>query len=195
MLEKTLEIPYNCKIKPVNPKGNQLWIFNGRTDAEAEAPILWPPDVKSQPHLKRPWCWERLKAGGEGHNRGWDGWMSPTQWTWVWASSGRWWRTGKPGLLQSMGLQGVGHNWATEQQQHYPLITADIGLCGMLGNIFLKLYLIWIFFKRLKRNVTFLHLSVLGKVNNCYLCFWSFHRNFSKQTSPHKVGPALYCEE
>ena len=53
--------------------------------------------------LKRPWCWERLKAGGEGDNRGWDGWMaSPIQWTWVWASSGRWWRTGKPGVLQSM---------------------------------------------------------------------------------------------
>ena len=56
--------------------------------------------------LKRPWCWERLKAGGEGDNRGWDGWMaSPSQQAWVWASSMRWWRTGKPGLLQSMGSQ------------------------------------------------------------------------------------------
>ena len=55
-------------------------------------------------HWKRPWCWERLKAGGEGGNRGWDGWMaSPTQWTWVWASFGNWWQTGKPGMLQSMG--------------------------------------------------------------------------------------------
>ena len=68
--------------------------------------------------LKRPWCWERLKAGGEGDNRGWDGWMaSPTQWTWVWASSGRWWRTRKPGVLQSTGLRRVRHNRATEQQQ------------------------------------------------------------------------------
>ena len=62
-------------------------------------------------HLKRPRCWQRLKAGGEGDNRGWDGWMaSPTQWTWVWASSGSWWQTGKPGVLQSMGSQRVGHN-------------------------------------------------------------------------------------
>ena len=56
-----------------------------------------------------------MLAGGEGDNRGWDGWMvSPTRWTWVWASSGRWWRTGKPGVLQSMGLLRVGHDWATE---------------------------------------------------------------------------------
>ena len=56
-------------------------------------------------HWKRPWCWERLKAEGEGDDRGWDGWMaSPTQWTWVWVSSGSWWWTGKPGVLQSMGL-------------------------------------------------------------------------------------------
>ena len=55
-------------------------------------------------HLKRPWCWERLKVGGEGDERGWDGWMaSATQRTWVWASSGRWWGTGRPGVLQSMG--------------------------------------------------------------------------------------------
>ena len=59
-------------------------------------------------HWKRHWCWERLKAGGEGDDRGWDGWMaSLTQWTWVWANSERWWRTGKPGVLQSMGSQGV----------------------------------------------------------------------------------------
>ena len=65
---------------------------------------------------KRSWCQERLKAGGEGDDKGWDGWMaSPTQWTWVWASSGRWWWTGKPGVLQSMGSQRVRHNWATEE--------------------------------------------------------------------------------
>ena len=65
-------------------------------------------------HWKRPWCWERLKAGGEGAV-GWDGWMaSLTQWTWVWASSGSWWWTEKPGVLQSMGSQRVRHNWAIE---------------------------------------------------------------------------------
>ena len=69
---------------------------------------------KELTHLKRPWCWERSKAGGEREDRGWDGWMvSPTQWTWVWVNSGSWWRTGKPGVLQSMGLQRVRHDWAT----------------------------------------------------------------------------------
>ena len=118
-LEKTLESPLDCKeTKPVNPKENQYWIFIGRTDAEAETPILWSPDAKSWLIRKRPRCFERLKAGGEGDDKGWDGWMaSLTQWTWVWASSWRWWRTGKPGVLQSKGSQRVGHNWVTEQQQ------------------------------------------------------------------------------
>ena len=66
-------------------------------------------------HWNRPWCWERWRAGGEGNNRRRDGWMaSPTQWTWVWVNSGNWWWTGTPGVLQSMGLQRVGHDWATE---------------------------------------------------------------------------------
>ena len=66
-------------------------------------------------HWKRPWCWEKLKAEGEGDDRGWDGWMAlPTQLTWVWVGSGSWWWTGKPGVLQSMGSQRVGHDWATE---------------------------------------------------------------------------------
>ena len=65
-------------------------------------------------HLKRPWCWERLKVG-EGDDRGWDGWMaSLTQWTWVWVGSGSWWWTGRPCVLQSMGSHRVGHDWATE---------------------------------------------------------------------------------
>ena len=77
-------------------------------------------------HWKRPWWWKRLKAEGEGDDRGWDGWMtSPTQWTWVWASSGRWWGTGKPGMLQFMGLQRVGHDWATEQQQQQQHLSSN----------------------------------------------------------------------
>ena len=65
--------------------------------------------------LKIPWCWERLKAGGEGDDRGWDGWMaSPTWWTWVWVNSGSWWWTGRPGVLRFMALQRVGHGWVTE---------------------------------------------------------------------------------
>ena len=117
VLKKTLESPLDCKeIKPVNPKRNQPLIFTGRTDAKAEAPILWPPDVKNWLR-KRPWCWERLRAEGEGDERGWDGWMaSLTWWRWVWASSGSWWWTGKPCVLQSMRSQRVGHDWVTEQQ-------------------------------------------------------------------------------
>ena len=66
-------------------------------------------------HWKRPWCWEGLGAGGEGDNRGWDGWIaSPTRWTWVWVNSGSWWWTGRPGVLQFLGSQRVGHDWATE---------------------------------------------------------------------------------
>ena len=75
------------EIKPVNPKGNQPWIFIGRTHAEGEAPILWPPDAKSQLIKKRHWWWERLRAGGAGDDGGWDYWRaSSTQWTSVWAN-------------------------------------------------------------------------------------------------------------
>ena len=70
---------------------------------------------KELTHWKRRRCWERLKAGGDGDNREWDGWVaSPTQWTWVWVDSGSWWWTGKPGMLQSMGSQRVGHDWVAE---------------------------------------------------------------------------------
>ena len=79
-------------------KGNQPWIFTGRTDL-----ATWR---KEPTHWKRPWCWGRLRAGGEGGDRGWDGWIaSLTQWTWVWGNSRRWLRIGKPGMLQSMGSQ------------------------------------------------------------------------------------------
>ena len=75
-------------------------------------------------HWKRPWCWERLKVGGEGDDRGWDGWMAtPTWWTWVWVSSGSWWWTGKCGVLQSMGSQRFGHDWATELNREIPVIS------------------------------------------------------------------------
>ena len=116
VLEKTLEGSLDGKeIQPVHPKGDQSWIFTGRTDAEAETPILWPPDGEELTHWKRPWCWERLKAGGEGDDRGWDGWMvSLIQWTWVWINSRSYSWTGRPGVLQSVGSQRVRHDWATE---------------------------------------------------------------------------------
>ena len=87
------------------------WSWNSNTLATC---------CKELTHLKSPWCWERLKAGGEGDDRGWDGWMSsPTQWTWVWVNSGNWWWTGKPGMLLSMGSQRVGHDWETELNHVY----------------------------------------------------------------------------
>ena len=89
--------------------------FFGRNDAKAETPVLWPPHANSWLIGKRLWCWEGLGAGGEGDDRGWDGWMaSLTQWTWIWVNSGSWWWTGRPGVLQFMGLQRVGHDWVTE---------------------------------------------------------------------------------
>ena len=111
---KTLESPLDCKdIQPVHPKGDQSWVFIGRTDVEAETPVLWSPDHLT--HWKRPWCWERLRAGGEGDDRVWDCWMaSPTQRTCVWVNSGSCWWTGRPGVLRFTGLQRVGHDWATE---------------------------------------------------------------------------------
>ena len=114
-LEKTPESPLACKeIQPVHSKGDQSWVFIGRTDAEAETPILWPPHAELT-HWKRSWCWEGLGAGGEGDDRGWDGWMASwTWWTWVWANSRSWWWIGRLGVLWFMGSQRVGHDWVTE---------------------------------------------------------------------------------
>ena len=117
MLEKTLESPLDCKeIQPVHPKDDQSWVFvhwkdwcwswNSNTLATS---------CEELTHWKRPWCWERLRAGGEGDDGGWDGWMaSPTQWTWVWVDSESWWWSGRPGVLRFMGSQRARHDWATE---------------------------------------------------------------------------------
>ena len=89
----------NKEIQPVHPKGNQSWISIGRTDAEAETPIFLATWCEELTHWKRPWCWERVKVGEEGVDRGWDGWMaSLTQWTWVWVNSGSGWWTRRPGV-------------------------------------------------------------------------------------------------
>ena len=116
VLEKTLESPLDCEeIQAVHPKGNQSWVFIGRTDAKAETPILWPPHVKSWLIGKDSDAGRDWEEGGEGDDRGWDGWMaSPTRWTWVWVNSGSWWWTGRPGVLWFMGSQRVGPDWATE---------------------------------------------------------------------------------
>ena len=95
---RRLEGPLDCKeIQPVHLKANQSWKFTERTDAKAETPNTLATWCEEMTHWKRPWCWERLKAGGEGDNRGWDGWMaSPTQGTWVRVNSRSWWWTGRP---------------------------------------------------------------------------------------------------
>ena len=114
LLEKTLESHLDYKeIKSVHPKGNQSWIFIGRTDAEAETPILWPSDVNNRLIWKDPDAGKDWKQEEKGMTEG--GWIaSLTQWMWVWVRSGSWWWTGKPGMLQSMGSQRVGHDWAIE---------------------------------------------------------------------------------
>ena len=106
VLEKTLESPLDCKeIQPVNSKGDQPWMFFGRNDAKAENPVLQPPHAKSW-LIGKDWCWKGLGAGGEGDNRGWDGWMtSLTRWTWVWVNSGSWWWTGRLACCDSWGCK------------------------------------------------------------------------------------------
>ena len=117
VLEKTLQSPLDSQeIQPVHPKGDQSWIFIGRTDAEAEAPVLWPPDGKNwltgkDPDSGKDWRQEE-KGTTEDEMIGWH-----HRWTWAWASSGSWWQTWKPGVLQSMGSQRIRHYLATEPQQ------------------------------------------------------------------------------
>ena len=116
--EDSFESPLGSKeLKPVHPKGNQPWIIHWKDwcwSWSSNSVTTW---CREPTHWKRPWCWERLKAGWKGDDRGWDGWMaSLTRWTWVWANSRRWWRTGNPGMLQSMGSQRAWHDLETKQQ-------------------------------------------------------------------------------
>ena len=112
MLEKMLVGRLDYKeTQPLHPKGNQVWIYIGRTNTEPETPILWPPDVKS-------WFSEKTLMLGkiESSRRGWKQRMRwsdgiTTQWTWIWVDSGSWWWTGRPGVLQFMGSQRVRHEW------------------------------------------------------------------------------------
>ena len=112
---RLLRVPWTARrsnqsiLKEISPEYSLegwCWSWNSNTLA------TWCEELT---RLKRSWCWERLKTGGEGEDRGWDDWMgSPTQWTWVWVNSGSWWWTGRPGVLWFMGSQRVGHNWTTE---------------------------------------------------------------------------------
>ena len=119
VLEKTLESLLDSKeIQPVHSKGNLARIFFGRTDAKVQTPIISPSDVKNWLIWKAPDAGKDWRWGEKGTTEDWDGWMASPTWSiWVWANSGRWRRTGKPGVLQSIGLQRVRHDWATKQQQ------------------------------------------------------------------------------
>ena len=110
---RLLRVPWTAKrsnqsiLKEISPDWKE-WCWSWSSNNLA----TWCEELTQ---WKRPWCWEGLKMGGEGNNRGWDGWMaSLIQWTWVWVDSGSWWWTGRPCMLQFMGLQRVGHNWVTE---------------------------------------------------------------------------------
>ena len=130
VLEKTLEIPLDCKeIQPVHPKGDQSWVFIGRTDVEVETPIIWPPDVKSWLIGKDPDAGKDWRQEEKG----------TTQWTWVWVDSGSWWWTGRPGVLWFMWSQRVGHDWVTELNwstmslehlKNMACITEELSFCG-----------------------------------------------------------------
>ena len=112
VLEKTLENPLDYKeIQPVHSKGNQSWVFFGRNDAKAETPVLWPPHVKSwligkDSDAGKDWGQEE-KGTTEDEMAGWHHWLDGH----VWVNSGRWWWTGRPGVLRFMGSQRVGHDW------------------------------------------------------------------------------------
>ena len=125
LLGKTLESPLDCKeVQPVHPKGNQSW-----TSLEL-------------PHWKRRWWWGRLKAGREGDDRGWDGFMaSPTWWTRVWASTWSWWLTGKCDVLQFMGSQKIIHDWATELNWKVLKSYRVCYHCGIMLETDIKRYL------------------------------------------------------
>ena len=126
-LEKTLESPLDCKeIQPVLPKSDHSWVFIGRTDAEAETPVLWSPHVMCWLIGKDPDAW---RDGGR-RRRGWQKmrWMDGiiTRWIWVWINSGSWWWTGRPGVLWFIGLQRVGHSWVTELTELIGLWTRNM---------------------------------------------------------------------
>ena len=112
---RLLRVPWTARrsnqsiLKEISPGVHwKEWCWNWNSSTLA----TWCEDLT---HLKRPWCLERLKAGGEGENRGWDSWMaSPTRWTWVWVNPGSWWWTGRPGMLWFMGSQRVGYVWVNK---------------------------------------------------------------------------------
>ena len=159
VLEKTLESPLDSKeIILINPKGNQPWVFTERTDAEAEAPILWPPGAKSwltgkDSDVGKDWG-QKEKGTIEDEMVGWH----LTQWTWVWVNSGSWWCTGRPGVLRFMGSQRVGHDWATGLNW-IELIVKSVSLWRDKGWVYLFCHLALILTDFCSDLISFSHLT------------------------------------
>ena len=174
--EKTLESPLDCKeIQPVNPKGNQPWIFIGRTDAEAS--ILGPPDAKSRLIRKDPDVGQNWRQEEKGTTK--DkivGWHHRLNRTWVWASFRSWWWTERPDMLQSTGLQTVGHDWRNELTDWGVLII----LCFTSGSV---IYFKLIFVKGVSSIYRLLLL----------LFFWYVLSGCSKPFVKKNIFTPLYC--
>ena len=166
VLEKTLESPWTARRSNQSWKKSTLnihwkdWCWSWSSSTLA----TWCEELT---HWKRPWCWERLKAGEEEDDREWDGWMaSPTQWTqWISPSSGSWWWTGKPGMLHFMGSQRVRHDWGTElileniiskvaclqYQQIYETVLVIVNTYWILSSV-LRIYIL--LFNSLNNSIT-----------------------------------------
>ena len=141
-------------------------------------------------HLKRPWYWERLRAGGEGDDRGWDGWMASLIWqTWIWVNSWSWWLTGRPGVLWSMGSQRVGHNWVTELNWNNN--SFNLVLCLLHSVLFLLESVcfvcvcggMWVWLNTYKYLISFTRSEV------------KFHAKFMSDVSPFAYSNAFYTVE
>ena len=152
-------------------------------------------------HWKRLWCWEGLGAGGEGDDRGWDGWMASwTQWTWVWVNSGSWWWTGRPGVLRFMESQRVGHDWATELKllcywfslEYFLILTRLIGE-NLIAALIAFLWLLVRFSSVQFSSVTQSCLTLCDPMNRSTPGLPVHHqlREFT-QTHVHRVSDAIH---
>ena len=133
-------------------------------------------------HWKRLWCWEGMGAGGEGDDRGWDGWMaSLTRWTWVWVNSRSWWWTGRPGALRFMGSQRVGHDWATELNWTELMGPALLFLhsCTKERDLWAEGWIV-----KISSNNCLCFFFFFQKISICFYCLWPFPKMLGS-LNPH----------